>query len=103
MAKVRLNPAIKQIRGKLAGFVHRIRYGKQTISKLPDMSKVKWSPAQKAHRSKFRRAVAYAHAAMADKEAHAQYVQEAAQKGKRPFDMAVSDYFKDRNLLAGQK
>ncbi len=99
MAKVELNPALRQIRGQLAGFVYRVRYGAQTISKAPDMSKVKWSPAQKAHRRRFALAVGYAHAAMADKKAHAIYVDEAAQKGKRPFDLAVSDYFKGRNLL----
>ena len=63
------------------------------------MSKVKWSPAQKEHRQRFRRAVAYAHAALADEKVRAIYVKEAAQKGKRPFDLAVSDYFKDRDLL----
>ena len=99
MAKAQLNPALEQIRGQLAGFVYRVRYGKQTISKAPDMSKVKWSPAQKEHRQRFRRAVAYAHAAMDDKKVHAIYVEEAGQKGKRPFDLAVSDYFKGRNLL----
>jgi hypothetical protein len=34
-----------------------------TITKLPDMSKVKWSKAQKAHRQPFKQAVAYAQAA----------------------------------------
>ena len=38
---------------------------------------------------------------MADEKVRAVYVEEAAQKGKRPFDMAVSDYFKGRNLLRG--
>ena len=99
MAKVQLNPALEQIRGQLAGFVYRVRYGKQTISKMPDMSKVKWSPAQKEQRRRLKWAVAYAHAAMDDKKVHAIYVEEAEQKGKRPFDLAVSDYFKGRNLL----
>lgn len=101
MAKVKLNPALQQVRGQLAGFVYRVRYGEQTISKPPDMSKVKWSAAQVEHRQKFRRAVAYAHAALADDQVRALYVEEAAQNGKRPFDLAVSDYFKGRNLLKG--
>jgi hypothetical protein len=99
MAKVKLNPALQHIRGRLAGFVYRIRYGEQTISKAPDMSKVKWSQAQEEHRRRFRRAVAYAHAAMADERVYALYVDEAAKKGKRPFDLAVSDYFKGRDRL----
>jgi len=100
MAKVVLNPALQQIRGNLAGFIYRVRYGGQTISKAPDMSKVKWSEAQKAHRQRFALAVGYAHTAMADPKARAVYVEEAAQRGKRPFDLAVSDYFKGRDLLA---
>ncbi len=99
MAKVKLNPALEQVRGQLAGFVYRVRYGGQTISKPPDMSKVKWSPAQVEHRQRFRRAVEYAHAALADSKARTIYEKEAVQKGKRPFDLAVSDYFKGRNLL----
>jgi hypothetical protein len=99
MAIVELNPALRQIRGQLAGFVYRVRYGKQTISKPPDMSRVKWSPAQVEHRKRFRRAVAYARAAMAEPRVCAVYEKEAAQKGKRPFDLAVSDYFKGRNLM----
>ena len=101
MAKVKLNPALQQVRGQLAGFVYRVRYGGQTISKPPDMSKVTWSAAQVEHRQRFRRAVAYAQAALADEKVRAVYAEEAAQKGKRPFDLAVSDYFKGRNLLAG--
>ena len=99
MAKVVLNPGLQQIRGRVAGFVYRVRNGKQTISKAPDMSKVEWSPAQVEHRQRFRRAVAYARAAMAEADLRAVYEQEAAQQGKRPFDLAVSDYFKGRNLL----
>jgi hypothetical protein len=101
MAKAQLNPALEQIRGELGGFVYRTLHGKQVVSRKPDMSRVKWSAAQKAHRLKFRRAVAYARAAMADEAARAIYEREAAQKGKRPFDLAVSDYFKGRDLLAG--
>jgi len=103
MAKVKLNPALRQVRGQLAGFVYRVRYGEQTISKPPDMSKVVWSAAQVEHRQRFMRAVVYAQAALADEKVRALYAAEAAQKGKRPFDLAVSDYFKGRDLLAGRE
>jgi len=99
MTKITLNPAFEAIRGKMDGIVYRVRYRKQTGSKAPDMSKVKWSAAQKEHRKRFRLAVEYAHAAMADEQVHAMYVKEAKKKDKRPFDLAVSDYFKGRNLL----
>ncbi|HLO28688.1 MAG TPA: hypothetical protein VK249_06120 [Anaerolineales bacterium] len=101
MTKVKLNPALVEIRGMMAGIVYRIRYGKQTMSKPPNMKKVKWSKAQREHRRRFRLAVSYAHRAMADARVSAIYRREAKQKDKRPFDLAVSDYFKGRNLLAG--
>ena len=70
------------------------------LSKVPDMSKVKWSKAQKAHRQRFKKAVSYARAAMAEPKVRAVYEKMAAKKGKRPFDMAVSDYFKGNDLLS---
>jgi len=83
----------------VAGFVCCVRNGKQTISKVPDLSRVEGSPAQGEHRERFWRAVAYARSAMAEADVRAVYEQEAAQQGKRPFELAVSDYFKGRNLL----
>jgi hypothetical protein len=66
MAKVTLNLAIKQIRGKMGDVVFRVSpTGELTITKLPDMSRVKWSKAQKAHRQRYKKAIAYAKAAMA--------------------------------------
>lgn len=65
MAKIILNPMIKQIRGKMGNVVFRVSpTGKQTLMKLPDMSRVKWSKAQKEHRRRFKKAVAYAKASL---------------------------------------
>jgi hypothetical protein len=65
------------------------------------MSRVKWSSPQKAHRERFRQAVLYAKAAMKNLEVRSVYEQMAAEKknNKRPFDMAVSDYFAGNNLF----
>ncbi len=99
MAKVTLDPMIKDIRGKLGDYVfRRIHTGELILSKVPDMSKVKWGKAQKAHRKRFKQAIAYAKAAMAEPKVRTRYEKEAAKKNKRPFDLAVSDYFKGRNL-----
>jgi hypothetical protein len=101
MAKITLSPMIKQIRGKMGDVVFRVSpTGKQTIIKLADMSNVKWSKAQKAHRQRFKQAVAYAKAAMAEPKVRKVYEKMAAKQHKRPFDMAVSDYFKGNNLLS---
>jgi len=101
MAKIILNPIIRQAQGKMGNIVFRRSHtGEMTITKLPDMSKVKWSKAQKAHRQRFKQAVAYAKAAMAEPKVRAVYEKAAAKKSKRPFDLAVSDYFKGNDLLS---
>jgi hypothetical protein len=63
-------------------------------------SKVKWSQSQQAHRQRFKQAVAYAKATMAEPTVRASYEKAAAKAGKRPFDLAVSDNFKGHDLLA---
>jgi hypothetical protein len=69
MAKVRLHPLLEQRRGSIKGMVFRLSHnGKTSVYLEPDMSRVKWSPAQVAHREKFAAARAYARAAMADPE-----------------------------------
>ena len=103
MAKVTLHPTIQRIQGKMGDMVFRLSYtGKMSVTKVPDMSNVKWSKAQKAHRQRFKKAVAYAKAAMAEPKVRAVYEKMAAKKQKRPFDMAVSDYFKGNDLLSNK-
>ena len=100
MAKVKLNPFFTAIQGELDGYIFRSSPDGQTIvSKAPDLSNVKWSKAQKAQRRRFKKAVAYAKAAMADPTARAYYEEQALQLGKLPRGLAVSDYFKGTNLL----
>ena len=100
MAKITLNPIVERAQGKMGSIVFRRSHtGEMSITKLPDMSNVQWSEAQQTHRQRFKLAVAYAKAAMADPTVRAVYVEIAAQKHKRPFDLAVSDYFKGKNLL----
>jgi len=101
MAKIILNPIIQQAQGKIGNIVFRRSHtGEMSITKVPDMSKVKWSKAQKAHRQRFKEAVAYAKSAMANSKVRTVYEKAAAKQNKRPFDMAVSDFFKGNNLLA---
>jgi hypothetical protein len=99
MARAKLNSMFQSINGSVDGVVFRWLHGGQVVGKMPDMSKVKWSKAQKAHRQRFKQAVAYARSAMAEPTVRARYEQAAAKQGRRPFDLAVSDYFKGRNLL----
>ncbi len=98
MGKAVLSAGLKKIRGRIGRFVYRILDGEQIVSQVPDMSGVKWSPAQVAHRQRFREAVAHAKAMMRDEKLKAAYVRKAARKGMRPFDLAVSEYFKGEGV-----
>jgi hypothetical protein len=93
---------IQQAQGQIGNLVFRRTQGGGTsLIRKPDMSKVAWSEAQAAHRKRFKLAVAYARGAMADPQTRAVYEREAARQGKRPFDLAVSDYFHEKELASG--
>jgi hypothetical protein len=99
MAKVKFSAGITEIYGRLGDYVfRRSPTGKVFISKSPDMSHVQWSEAQQAHRQRFKQAVDFAKAAMADPVTGPLYREAARQQNKRPYDLAISDFFKDQDL-----
>jgi hypothetical protein len=67
--------------------------------KTPDMSKVKWSKAQKANRERFAEAIHYAKQAMADPRVQAHYEKIAEKADRQAFRVAVSDYLAGNDLL----
>jgi hypothetical protein len=100
MPKVKLQSPIIEIRGTLYDVVFKLSpHGKMIVTKRPDMSKVKWSMAQKEQRQRFKQAVAYAKTALAEPKVRKVYEKMAAKQHKRAWDVAVSDYFKGKNLL----
>jgi DnaJ-class molecular chaperone len=99
MTRVRLHPPVKSMSGKMGIYTYRVMYGKQTLMKTPDMSKVKWSKAQKANRQRFRKAIAYAHQVMADPRLRAHYEKVGKKANRQPFRVAVSDFLAGKNLL----
>ena len=102
MAKATLNPVFELFTGKIGNLVFRRAHtGKLSVMYHRDTSRIKWSSAQKAHRERFRDAVDYAKDAMKDPAIRLVYEQMAAEKknNKRPFDMAVSDYFAGNDLF----
>ena len=99
MAKVELDAPFKKITGTIGKLSYRWMHGQQTVMKTPDMSKVKWSKAQKANRQRFAEAIHYAQQAMADPEASAQYKKLGKETGRQPFRVAVSDYLAGNDLL----
>jgi len=99
--KVKLHPTVERIGGKMDGITYRWMYGKQTAMKTPDMSKVKWSKAQKTERGRFAQAIAYARQAMADPKVRVHYEKAGKKAGRQPFRVAVSDFYAEKNLLDG--
>ena len=97
--KVELNSTVDKYRGKIGKLTYRVMYGKQTVMKTPDMSKVKWSKAQKANRERFSEAIAYAHKAMANQKIRAHYEKVGKKANRQPFRVAVSDFLAGKNLL----
>ena len=99
MVKVILQSGLRELRGKMGDWTYRRMYGKQTLMKTPDMSKVEWSKAQKANRERFAEAIAYARQAMADPEVRAHYEKLGKKANRQPFRVAVSDFLEGKNLL----
>ena len=66
--------------------------GRTILIKKPDMSKVQWSPDQKAARSHFGEAVAFAKSVLADPELKKAYDKRARRKGTDAYHLAISEY-----------
>jgi hypothetical protein len=99
MAKVTLDAPFRSITGKIGKLSYRWMHGQQTVMKTPDMSRVKWSEAQKANRERFAEAIAYAKQAMANPKLRAHYEKLGKKADRQPFRVAVSDYRAGKNLL----
>ena len=99
MTKVALQPGLRELRGKMGDWTYRRMHGQQTIMKTPDMSRVKWSKAQKAIRQRFSEAIHYARQALADPAIRVHYEKVGEKTGRQPFRVAVSDFLAGKNLL----
>jgi hypothetical protein len=104
MPKVILPASIRGLSGKMGDVVFRTnrKTGTVTISRAPDMTRVKWSKAQKAHRRRFKEAVEYAKTAKTQPELWAVYQALAKKKRKRAWDLAVSDHYHGTGLVSRQ-
>jgi hypothetical protein len=101
MPKVKLNPIIQEISSKLGDIVFRVsKMGKVTIAKRPDVSKIVPREAQKAQRERFKQAIEYAKAVMAEPEVRIVYEDMAAEEHKGLYAMAFSDYLNGNDLLS---
>ncbi len=106
MARVDLHPLFKRLRGTFDGITFRLSHnGQPSAYPAPDMSRVKWSPAQVSHRERMAEAYAYASQAVKDPEIREYYLKIAweRKRNKRPYDMAVWDYYHNHNNLLGKR
>ena len=100
MAKVKLNPFIKELRGAIGDVVFKTSStGQVYTAQRPSKSCKAPSEAQKAHRLRFKEATAYAKAALADSDLRARYEELAAREGKAAYALAVSDYMNGKSPL----
>lgn len=66
VAQAKLNSALLQLRGEIDGLVFKNYGGKLVVTRRPDISRIKPTKAQLAHRARFRAACRYADAALKD-------------------------------------
>jgi hypothetical protein len=91
MARVKSNPLIEGLSGKVGKLVFK-NYGYGTvITVLADRSKVKLSAKQKKANKNFKEAVAFAKAVIADPKKAAKY-QKTLQPGKTVYHTALADF-----------
>ena len=92
MAKIKLNPVLEGIQGKFGDMVFRRQGDRVIVAHRPDVSKRTVSDQQKAQQDRFRLAILYGKAAMADTAKHIQYAGGAPAKHMTPFHLAVADF-----------
>ena len=106
MSKVRLKFAVREMFGTLYEVDVRLSHRDEEVVdatniKRPTMPTEKSSEAQKAHRQRFKEAVAYAKVALAEPKVYLQYQEQAKRQNRSAWAVAVADYFHGKNMLSG--
>jgi len=91
MAKLKLNPVLEQLHGKVGGLVFK-KYQDRTIVSEKAQPKQPNTPAQQATKQNFRLAALYGKTVMANPEAKAGYAAAAAAKKVPVFSLMVADF-----------
>ena len=100
MAKVRLNPLIQGLHGKIGDLIfRRSTNGETVVYMAPEKaeSKAPKEPGSPSH--PFTNAHVYARSAMADPEMKAYYEQEGRRKRTSAYSLAFSSYLKTHRKL----
>jgi hypothetical protein len=95
MAKIARHSFLSRLSGRIGDVVVRQTRAGPVMSRRPDMSKVKWSPAQRARRKLMRAAGAHYRVVMSDPKEAARYRALAAKK-KIPVSAFVMGEFLKR-------
>jgi hypothetical protein len=99
MPKVKLVPIIEETHGTMYDMVFKKSpKGKMIVTKKPDMSKVKWSKAQKANRKRMSEAITATQIALMDPKVKAKYERKAKKQGRRAWNLALSDSLQGKDL-----
>jgi hypothetical protein len=68
------------------------------VTKQPDMSKMKWSKAQKTNRKRMSQAITANQVALADPKVRAKHERRAKKEGRRAWNLALSDCLNGKDL-----
>jgi hypothetical protein len=94
MAKTTLNAALLELRGSVDSWCYKQTKHGTVISRRPDMSRVKWSPKQQAHRALVAAAGAHYRKLMADPKQAGLLRKAAGKKGLPVSTYVISDFLR---------
>jgi hypothetical protein len=101
MPKVKLAPFIEEIHDTINDLVFKKPpKGNMIVTKKPDMSRVKWSKAQKANGEHMSKAITTTQLALMDPKVKAKYERKAKKEGRHAWNIALSDCLLGKDLYA---
>ena len=86
---------VEKVSGAVGNLVFRRYEDEVVVGRKPDVSGVVETPAQAAHRERFRLAAVYGKGVFADPETKAIYEKGAKARGKPAFALAVADFLNE--------
>lgn len=96
MAKAELNSLLRQLRGSVGGLVFKqYRHG-LVVTRVPRMEGIKPSPAQRAHRERFRQAASFHRQVLADPALKKRYAALARKKGLPLSAVTLAEFMKQK-------
>ena len=95
MASVKLNPAFDEVRGRFGNLIFKKLGDREYMARMPSLTGLTVTDAQKAVRDKFRKASWYGKMVMADEQARKLY-EELAKSRKQPlYSLIMEDFLTD--------